>query len=610
MLAVALVGSVDHGKSTLLGRLLFETGAVPPARVAQLEESSRRRNVSLEWSFLLDSFQAERDQAVTIDITEIRIRSGRREYTFIDAPGHVEFLRNLVTGAARADAAVLLIDATEGPLEQTLRHSALLRLIGVRDVIIAVNKIDKCADSYGAFSSISSAIATQFRKIGLEARAFIPIAARDGVNLVSRSSLISWYAGPTLMEALDAIELRRAAIALPLRLPIQDIYRLDGTRWIVGRIESGSLEAGDEIVLAPSGRSARVRSLRPASPANAGMNVAVEVDTDVFAERGFWIGRQDSAPKLTRVFDAEIFWLGPSPLVTGMKLSLRIATSAVDIRIQAIRWTLDVDGMSRNRSDRIAPSTIGSVTVRAETPFAVDDFTSLPATGRFVIADGSEVVGIGIADTSGYPDLRHHASQTGQNIEIEPHALSGPQRTTRYGHPGAVIWLTGLSGAGKSTLAMEVERRLFAAGCAVYVLDGDNLRRGLNADLGFAPDDRRENVRRAGEVAALFANAGLICVVALISPYRDDRDQARAAAGQHPFLEIFVDAPIEKCEARDPKGLYRKARARMIADFTGVDAPYEPPEGPDLVVHTGEQSIEECEEALRTFISLRLGIRG
>jgi bifunctional enzyme CysN/CysC len=569
-LAVALVGNVGDGKTTLLRGLLDETGTVPGSLV----------------------------------------KSDRRQYTFIDAPGPIEFLRNLASRATRVDAAVLLIDATESPLEQTLRQSALLRLIGVRDVVVAVNKMDLCADASKTFSSICEEIAAQFLKTGLHARAFIPMIARDGVNVRSRSPLTSWHTGPTLMEALDAIDPRRDARALPLRLPIQDVYRQDGTRWIAGRIESGSLAAGDEILLSPSGKTARINSLRPATRATAGMNVAVELDTDVFVERGFWISGKDSPPKLTRVFDAEIFWLGPAPLSVGTTLRLAIATSAVDVRVQAIRWVLDADGMSHVQSGEIAALGIGRITVRSDTPFAIDDVTSLTATGRFVIANESEMIGIGVADTSGYPDLRHHAPHASENIEFAPHVLSGPQRNTRYGHPGAVVWLTGLSGAGKSTLAMELERRLFSAGCAVFVLDGDNLRHGLNADLGFAPDDRRENVRRAGEVAALFAEAGLICIVALISPYRDDRDQARAAAGEHLFLEIFVNAPIEKCEARDPKGLYRKARARLIADFTGVDAPYERPEAPDLVVDTGERSVEECEHALRSFISLRLGISG
>ena len=328
----------------------------------------------------------------------------------------------------------------------------------------------------------------------------------------------------------------------------------------------------------------------------------------MYAERGTWLSHRGDAPKLTRVFDAEIFWLASAPLRAGANLRLRLATSEAEYRVQAVRWCLADDGMTRSAADAIGRFAIGGITLRSERPLPVDDFHAIPETGRFVLVDGAEAIAIGVADTTGYPDLRHHAPQADSNVGFARHAMSDPERKARYGHGGAVIWLTGLSGAGKSTLAMDLERRLFALGCAAYVLDGDNLRHGLNADLGFGPDDRRENVRRAGEVAALFADAGLICVVALISPYRDDRDRARAAAVPHPFLEVFVDAPLPVCEARDPKGLYRKARTGAIAGFTGVDAPYERPEAADLVVASGELDVAQCERTMFNFVRARLGI--
>lgn len=606
MLAVALVGSVDHGKSTLLGRLLYETGAVPEARVAQLALSSRKRGVALEWSFLLDSFQAERDQAVTIDVTEIRVVHAGREFTFIDAPGHVEFLRNLITGAARSDAAVLLIDAAQGGSEQTRRHSALLRLLGVRDVVVAVNKIDLCADAQSAYAEVAHAAGEHLARCGLAVRGIVPTISREGVNLLERSPHTPWYAGPTLLEALCAIEPRREATSRPLRLPVQDVYRLDNVRYVVGRISTGSLRQGDEVLLLPTSRKAHVAALHPTRVAHAGDNVAIEFDSDVFVERGHWIGHADHAPKLTRVIDAEVFWLDPTPLAAGTTLEMRLATTDAVFRVQSVRWVLSVDGVSRVPAAVIERFAIGGVTLRADRPVPVDDFATLPVTGRFVLSRGNEVVGIGIADTTGYPDLRPHEPRERVDIRIEQHALTDPDRQARYGHPGAVVWLTGLSGAGKSTLAMELERRLFAGGYAAYVLDGDNLRHGLNADLGFDPDARRENVRRAGEVAALFADAGLICIVALISPYRDDRERARATTAPHPFYEVFVDAPLAVCEARDPKGLYRKARAHTIAGFTGIDAPYERPEAPDLVVRTDERSIDGCELELFDFVTTRL----
>ena len=608
VLAIALVGSVDHGKSTLLGRLLYDLGTVPPGRVEQLHESSRRRGVPLEWSFLLDSLQAERDQAVTIDVTQARVEYAEREFLFIDAPGHVEFLRNLVSGAARADVAVLLVEAAQGGREQTQRHSALLRLVGVRDVVVAINKIDLCADPATAFATVADSLRAYLDELGLKVHAIVPTNAREGINLLSPSAVTPWYSGPSLMEALRAIEPQRDAVAKPLRLPIQDVYRIGSVRFVVGRIESGCIAQGDEVRLSPSGQIAHVRSLRPVSPASAGENVAIQFDEDVFAERGTWISHGDLAPKLTRVFDAEIFWLAAVPLSTATNLQLRLTTSEAEYRVQAVRWLLGADGMSRLPSETIPRFGIGGITLRSDRPLPVDDFETLPATGRFVLLDGTGVVGIGIADTTGYPDLRLHDPHAGPNVGLARHAMSDPDRRARYGHPGAVVWLTGLSGAGKSTLAMDLERRLFAAGCVAYVLDGDNLRHGLNADLGFGPDDRRENVRRAGEVAALFADAGLICIVALISPYRDDRARARGAAAAHPIFEIFVDAPLTVCEARDPKGLYRKARAGTIAGFTGVDAPYERPQASDLIVPTGDRDVQECERALFEFVASRVGI--
>jgi bifunctional enzyme CysN/CysC len=606
LLRVALVGSVDHGKSTLLGRLLFETGAVPAARVEQLRESSARRGVALEWSFLLDSLQAERDQAVTIDITQARVRFGERDYLFTDAPGHVEFLRNMITGAAAAEAAVLLVDALQGGRDQTLRHGALLRLLGVRDVIVVVNKIDLCDDPEAAWRACVEALGPRFASLGVTPLTYVPVAAREGVNLLARSTSTPWYPGPALMPALAAIAARPAARAAPLRIPVQDVYRHDNVRWVAGRVASGTVRPGDTLLVSPSGAQATIREMVPPAPATAGTNVALALDDDVFTARGDMLSHRTAAPRLTRVFDAEVFWLDEVPVRAGRTLHARIATRDVEIGVQAVSWSLALDGGERVAGTTIPRFCIGGCTFRTQAPLALDDHTDLPVTGRFVLLERGEVVGIGIADASGYPDLRAMQPAHADVIRFAPHSVSEPERSARFGHGGAVVWMTGLPGAGKSTLAMALEGALVEAGYAAYVLDGDNLRHGLNADLGFGPDARRENVRRAGEVAALFADAGLVCIVALISPYRDDRERARAAAGTHPFFEIFVDAPLAVCEARDPKGLYRKARAHQITGFTGIDAPYERPHAPDLVIDTSAADAEESEAALWGFVCARV----
>lgn len=608
-LSVALVGSVDHGKSTLLGRLLFDTGAVPPERMAQLRDASARRGVPLEWSFLLDSLQAERDQAVTIDVTQARVRCGDRTFLFIDAPGDVEFLRNMITGAGSAEAAVLLVDATQGGREQTLRHGALLRLLGVEHVIAAVNKIDQCADPHAAWRTCVAALQPQLAKLGVAPRAYVPVAARDGINVVARSGQTPWYDGPALMEALCAVERGVAPEGAPLRLAVQDVYRVGDVRHVVGRIESGVLHAGDALLVSPGGREARVQAMVPAQRAAAGDNVALSFGTDVFAVRGDVLSHAHDAPKLTRVFDAQVFWLPHTPLASGRILRARLATREFEVCVQSIAWSLAVSSGERTASDVIERFCIGGATLRTPAPVAVDDHAQLARTGRFVLVDGGEVVGIGIVDASSYPDLRKHAPGRRDDMREALHQVDDTARARRFGHPGAVIWMTGLSGAGKSTLAMGLERELVQSGYAAYVLDGDNLRHGLNADLGFDPDDRRENVRRAGEVAALFADAGLICIVALISPYRDDRERARAAAGVQRFFEIFVDAPLEVCEARDPKGLYRRARARRISAFTGIDAPYERPAEPDFVARTALQAPGETLRDLTGFVRARLPLR-
>jgi bifunctional enzyme CysN/CysC len=605
-LALVLAGHVDHGKSSLLGRLLHELDLLPAGKAEELEKISAKRGVPLEWSFALDSFQAERDQAITLDTTRVRVATPKRAFVVIDAPGHKELLKNMIGGASAANAALLVLDAQAGAEEQTLRHAYLLKLLGVRDLIVALNKMDLVAYREQTFATREREVRAAMERLGLAPRAIVPVSARDGANLKERGAQLAWYRGPTLLAALEALPVPEADTELPLRMPVQDVYRADTRRVLAGRVESGRLSLGDELMFSPSGRTARVAALiawprdNP-SAVEAGDNASVVLDRPLVVERGEIASHRAHAPKWTAVFDAEVFWLGGTPLAAGRELTLQIATRTVGVRVQAIRHRVDVGTLEPQPASSIVASEVARITLRSHELVALDDFAALPTMGRFVLRDGFVIVGGGIVDASGYPD-QHVARAAAANLTPMQHQVTDTERAKRLGHAGAVLWLTGLSGAGKSTLAMALERRLFDAGYASYVLDGDNVRRGLNANLGFSPEDRQENIRRIGEVASLFAEAGLICITAFISPYRDDRQRAREAARGGNFFEIYVQADLAVCEARDPKGLYWKARHGEIKGFTGIDSPYEEPDAPELVVDTAKADIAACVDELFEFV--------
>ena len=602
--AVCIAGHVDHGKSTLLGRLLHELDLLPDGKVESLKAASEKRGVPLEWSFVLDSFQLERDQAITLDTTRVRVRTPRRELLIIDAPGHRELLRNLVTGAADTSAALLVVDAQTGAEQQTLRHLAFLRLLGVRDVIVAVNKMDLADWREERFAAVRDAMAGAISRLGLSAHAIVPVSAREGANLRERAPA-PWWRGPTLVEALEALPVPEASGGGPLRLPVQDVYRMGDRRVVAGRIASGALAPLDEVLILPSNRSARVAELAgwPDAPSHAatGDNASVVLADQMVVERGDLLCSPDAPPKVTSVFDADAFWLGHGELAAGRRLTLRVGTREVGARVSAVHHVLDDDTFARKAAPSVGEGGVARLTLRCDTAVAVDDAAALPETGRFVFVDDGLIVGAGVIDASGYPDQRRVLPSAG-DIVPERHQVATVERDARAGHRGAVIWLTGLSGAGKSTLALALERRLFDLGWNVYTLDGDNVRTGLNADLGFSPTDRQENMRRVGQVAALFADAGLVCVTAFISPYRDERARARTAAGTRPYFEVWIRSPLEECERRDPKGLYRKARAGGIKGFTGIDSPYEPPESADLVIDTEHLDIEASTRMLVDFV--------
>ena len=601
-----MAGHVDHGKSTLLGRLLYELGRLPPGKEEELAALSAKRGVPLEWSFALDSLQAERDQAITLDTTRVRLRTPRREIVVIDAPGHKELLRNMVSGASAATAALLVLDVRTGNEEQTLHHARLLKLLGVRDIAVAINKMDLVDYAQDVFRRREREVRAALDKIGLQAKMIVPVSAREGANVCTKSSELRWYEGGTVLAALEALS-PAPQRELTLRIPVQDIYRSDERRVIAGRVESGELHVGDSLIFSPSGRSAKVAELLnwpepPASRVHAGDNASIVLDRPIIVERGDIASHLDHPPKLTAVFDADVFWLSPTPLVSGRELTLNLATRTLGVRVQSVHHRFDPATLEAHAASEVTATDVARVTLRAGELLALDDFAALPATGRFVLRDGLVTVGGGVIDASGYPDQRGLPEPAPEAIPIR-HQVSAAERAARLRHSGAVVWLTGLSAAGKSTLAMLLERRLFDAGYAVFVLDGDNLRRGLNVNLGFSPEDRQENIRRIGEVAALFAEAGLICITAFISPYRDDRRRARTALKSGRFLEVYVKADLAVCEARDPKGLYRKARRGELKNFTGIDSPYEEPEAPEMVMDTNLRGPAACVDELVAYVA-------
>lgn len=612
-LRVVVVGHVDHGKSTLIGRLLHETDTLPEGKVAEVEAICRRRGMAFEWAFVTDALQAERDQGVTIDVSHVRVRTPKRTYVLIDAPGHRQFLRNMLSGAADADAALLIVDAAEGMSEQTRRHGFLLHFLGIRQVGLVVNKMDAIGYDQTRFADLAEACRNYLAELGQEVTFAVPVSAREGENVAARSGAMGWYDGPTVLEALDSLAPLARSETLPLRVPVQDVLRLEDRRIVLGRVESGRLRVGDNLLFSPSNAMARVRSIEcwgradPVYEAGAGACVGFTLDQPIFIERGEVASAAAHAPVETHVFHARLFWMGRDTLATGRRLRMRLMTTEAQVRVQSIERVLRIEDLAPIAATTIEPDQVAEAVLRADAMLAVDSHHRNPVGGRFVLIENGRVVGAGLVNVDGYPDQRPLRARASQEVFRVAPRVDRTMREARYGHCGGVLWLTGLSGAGKSTLAIEAERRLFLKGYQTIVIDGDNLRHGLNADLGFSPDARAENIRRAGEVAALFAEAGFVVLTAFISPYRSDRERAKAAAKGR-FHEVFVRCGLGACEERDPKGLYAKARQGLIADFTGISAPYEAPEEPDLVVDTEANDIDACVSGLLAYVDDRLPI--
>jgi bifunctional enzyme CysN/CysC len=598
-LKIVFVGHVDHGKSTLIGRILHDTDSLPEGKIDMVKKACAAEGMEFEFAFVLDALLEEQKQNVTIDTTEIRFQTKRRKYVIIDAPGHKEFLKNMITGASRADAAILVIAANEGVREQSRRHAYLLSMLGVKQLIVVVNKMDLADFSEKKFEEIEKEYQKFLGELGLAARVLVPASAKNGDNVASASKQLKWHRGPTVLESLDLLEPQSADVDLPLRFCVQDVYRFDERRIIAGRIETGKLRIGDGLVFSPANKTSKVQSIDRWSgtadgEAIAGDSIGITLTEQIFVERGYVASHQTDTPIESNNFHADLFWIVREPMRVGHLYDLRLATQEVKCQVVSIEEVMDSSSLETKtgKREQLERNEVGRLTIQTRGPLVIDNHDRIPKLGRFVIVDDDKICGGGTIFGGVYTDRTVAKSKNIFWIEgkITPRA-----RAARSGHRGAVVWFTGLSGAGKSTIAQALERELFTRGMNTYVLDGDNIRHGLNSNLGFSPEDRVENIRRVSEVAKLMADSGVVAVTAFISPYRMDRRRAREIAleGNAEFIEVFVDAPLEVCEARDPKNLYKKARAGEIREFTGIDAPYEPPEDAEIVVHTDKQTVDE-----------------
>jgi bifunctional enzyme CysN/CysC len=593
---VAITGHVDHGKSTLIGRLMYDTGSLPDGKAEEIVASSLRRGLdATEWSFAVDAAQEERDQAITIETTRVWLQYEGRRIVIIDTPGHREFIRNMMSGAADADAAILVIDAVEGIADQTYRHAYLLQLLDVPEIIVAINKIDAVADAGARYAALAAEVRTVLASTGKPLRAIVPVSARDGDNVVLRSAKTPWYDGPTVMEALASLQAIAPSTDRPAQFVVQDVYRFDDERIAVGRVLGGTVAAGDRVRLAPSGAVTKVRAIKrwpeDGAAASAGDAVGLTFEDPVFVDRGDVIAAADAVAVPTATsFDGVFFWLAGEGPEAGENLQFRIGTAEVGVTIAGIDERIDLgilDHVTPDDSPRHAAFALRLRTSR---------FIAAEAGARCVLLRNGAVVGGGkLARVDAL------AQRARGDVFSESHLITAAERSIRNGYAGCVAWFTGLPSSGKSTLAMAVERELFARGYFVYVLDGDNIRLGLNSDLGFSRESRRENIRRVGEVSALFADAGAIVIVSTISPHAEDRAIARSA-GKDAFHEIYVKASVATCESRDRKGFYRRARAGLLPDFTGVTAPYDVPDDAELIVDTENHSVDECVQRILQYV--------
>ena len=592
-------GSVDDGKSTLIGRLLYDSQLILDDQLASLRKESRNRMVGdegIDFSLLVDGLAAEREQGITIDVAYRFFSTDKRKFIVADTPGHEQYTRNMATGASNADLAIVLIDARKGVLVQTRRHSFILSLIGVKHVVLAINKIDLVGYDPEMFNAIEAEYRAFAKDLGFETLVAIPVSALKGDNILVPSPNMPWYRGPQLVPYLKTVEVASDRTTRPMRFPVQWVNRpnLD-FRGFSGTVASGVVSVGDDVLVAASRKPARITRIvtmdGDITTAVAGHAVTLVLDREVDISRGDVLSHPGETPEFSNQFQARMVWMSDETAFPGRSYLLKIGAQLVPATITDLKFRTNVNTLEHTSAKTLELNEVGTLTIATDKPIAFDSYASNGVTGAFILIDriSNATLGAGVIDFG----LRR-----AQNLSWQSFDVNRTVRAEMKGQTASIVWFTGLSGSGKSTVANLVEKKLAAEGHHAYILDGDNVRHGLNKDLGFTEEARVENIRRVAEVARLMADAGLIVLVSFISPFRNERRLAREIAGDIPFTEVYVDTPLEVCEARDPKGLYARARRGEIKNFTGIDSPFEPPERAQMVLHGAVESPEAMAEAL------------
>ena len=600
MLRFITCGSVDDGKSTLIGRLLYDSKQIFEDQLTALESDSKRvgtQGQAIDFALLVDGLAAEREQGITIDVAYRFFATERRKFIVADTPGHEQYTRNMVTGASTADLAVILIDARKGVLTQTRRHSYLAHLVGIREIVLAVNKMDLVGHDQATFDAIVSDYRTFVASIGIERFTAIPLSGLTGANVADPSDAMPWYEGPTLLAHLETVpvDADRAAAA-PFRLPVQWVNRPDlDFRGFAGLIAGGTVRPGDPVRIVPSGRLTTVRRIvaldGDQASAQAGESVTLVLADEVDCSRGDVIAAADAPPQAADQFSATLVWLSDTPLVPGRGYQLKLGTQTVGATVQPPDHVVDVNTQAELSAKTLELNDIGVAEVYTDRPIVFEPYDKGPDLGGFILIDRATNATVAAG-------MVRHALRRAQNVHWQAIDVTREAHAAQKGQRPRVLWFTGLSGAGKSTIANLVEKKLHALGRHSFLLDGDNIRHGLNRDLGFSEADRIENIRRVGEVARLMADAGLIVLTAFISPFRAERDLVRGMLPEGEFVEIHIDTPLADAEARDTKGLYAKARAGQLKDFTGIDSPYEAPLNPEIRIDTRNETPEAAAERI------------
>jgi bifunctional enzyme CysN/CysC len=604
-------GSVDDGKSTLIGRLLYESKLIFDDQLTQLAADSRRvgtRGGELDFALLVDGLAAEREQGITIDVAYRFFSTERRKFIVADTPGHEQYTRNMVTGASTADLAVILVDARKGVLVQTRRHSYLVHLIGIPRIVLAVNKMDLVGYSQQSFAQIVAEYREFAGRLGLTDITPIPLSAVHGDNVITRSGNTPWYAGPALLEHLETVEVDSGLARQPFRLPVQWVNRPNAEfRGFAGLITEGSVRRGDRLRVLPSGRESRVARIVVAGgdleSATAGQSVTLTLDAEVDISRGDVLAAADAPPQVADQFEATIVWLQEEPMLQGRTYLMKAGTRTVSATVTPLKHRVNVNTLEHEPAERLELNDIGVCELELDRPIPFESYAESRALGSFILIDR-------LTNNTAGAGLINFALRRSQNVHWQALDVDKPLRARLKGQKACVLWLTGLSGAGKSTIANRIEKRLAAAGRHTYLLDGDNVRHGLNKDLGFTAQDRVENIRRVAEVARLMVDAGLIVLVSFISPFRSERRMARELFAAGEFFEVFIDTPLAEAERRDVKGLYRKARRGELKNFTGIDSPYETPEAPEIRIDTTTLSADEAAGRVIAHLESRKVISG